>query len=320
MSNRTEDLARYAALIARLRQGRPEWLVGYAPVSEATVRAAEQRMGYRLPPFLRWLYTQVGNGGFGPGKGFTLMGIDGGTASRSRWFPGYDADDPARPRTLEDVVPRGGPEHEEGWDLPAEVEQALLRHPYDYVVFPCGTSRMATVEISTPSGGLEWWEMDLRTGRIFWRMVTSYASDLEEGAGAMPPGHDCLHATSCYYASLEEFFEQQLAGNAWPTDLDVDGTEHQPQCLGMARPQGFVSFVPFGLPRTVALWERLLRGDLVSRRELTMSTMSIREPHEACQPLLMPHSCILSGPGSAPNNLSSLPSSSFLILHRPHPT
>jgi hypothetical protein len=49
MSNRTEELARYAALIARLRQQRPEWLVGYAPVSEATVRAAEQRMGYALP-------------------------------------------------------------------------------------------------------------------------------------------------------------------------------------------------------------------------------------------------------------------------------
>lgn len=44
--------------------------------SAARVAAAEARLGLRFPPLLRRLYTEVANGGFGPGYG--LLGIEDG--------------------------------------------------------------------------------------------------------------------------------------------------------------------------------------------------------------------------------------------------
>lgn len=38
-----------------------------SPVTEAQLQAAEALLGFSLPPLLRALYTQVANGGFGPG-------------------------------------------------------------------------------------------------------------------------------------------------------------------------------------------------------------------------------------------------------------
>jgi hypothetical protein len=46
------------------------------PLGEATLVKAEARIGRRLAPFLRALYRQVGNGGFGPSYG--LLGLVGG--------------------------------------------------------------------------------------------------------------------------------------------------------------------------------------------------------------------------------------------------
>jgi hypothetical protein len=46
------------------------------PASEAAVRAAERRLGFRLPETLREIYLTVANGGFGPGYG--VMGVEGG--------------------------------------------------------------------------------------------------------------------------------------------------------------------------------------------------------------------------------------------------
>jgi hypothetical protein len=48
----------------------------YPPVKMAVVEAAETKMGFRLPPLLRELFTQVANGGFGPGYG--IFGLEGG--------------------------------------------------------------------------------------------------------------------------------------------------------------------------------------------------------------------------------------------------
>lgn len=44
--------------------------------TSATVEAAEHRLGASLPPVLRRLYIEIGNGGFGPGYG--ILGLDGG--------------------------------------------------------------------------------------------------------------------------------------------------------------------------------------------------------------------------------------------------
>src|SRR4051812_8344796 len=45
------------------------------PVTPEALAAAEAKLGFPLPPLLRALYTQVGDGGYGPGRG--LDHLDG---------------------------------------------------------------------------------------------------------------------------------------------------------------------------------------------------------------------------------------------------
>lgn len=55
----------------------------YPPTTLDRVEAAEKELGFALPPLLKRLYIEVGNGGFGPEYG--LAGIDGcGTNKASR--------------------------------------------------------------------------------------------------------------------------------------------------------------------------------------------------------------------------------------------
>jgi hypothetical protein len=48
----------------------------FAPATAQQVETTEQILGFSLPPLLKALYTQIANGGFGPGTG--LRGIAGG--------------------------------------------------------------------------------------------------------------------------------------------------------------------------------------------------------------------------------------------------
>lgn len=48
----------------------------FAPATKDQLQATEQALGFALPPLLRAVYTQVANGGFGPGEG--LIGVQGG--------------------------------------------------------------------------------------------------------------------------------------------------------------------------------------------------------------------------------------------------
>jgi hypothetical protein len=48
------------------------------PVSEEAMQVAEAQLGFSLPPLVRTLYTEVGDGGFGPGYGvIRLSGYEG---------------------------------------------------------------------------------------------------------------------------------------------------------------------------------------------------------------------------------------------------
>lgn len=56
---------------ARIAEGQPcdnpdEWLEPQPLVSPSDLERAEARLGFRLPELLRRLYTEIGNGGFGP--------------------------------------------------------------------------------------------------------------------------------------------------------------------------------------------------------------------------------------------------------------
>jgi hypothetical protein len=50
----------------------------FPPATDLVVEATENELGFKLPPLLSQLYTQVGNGGFGPGYG--IFGLEGGYA------------------------------------------------------------------------------------------------------------------------------------------------------------------------------------------------------------------------------------------------
>jgi hypothetical protein len=50
--------------------------LAFPPATEQQLKATERQLGFSLPPLLRLLYTQIANGGFGPGYGIT--GVIGG--------------------------------------------------------------------------------------------------------------------------------------------------------------------------------------------------------------------------------------------------
>jgi hypothetical protein len=45
----------------------------YPPTSNNVLDATEQALGFSLPAFLRRLYTEVGNGGYGLGMAFSVL-------------------------------------------------------------------------------------------------------------------------------------------------------------------------------------------------------------------------------------------------------
>jgi len=48
----------------------------YRTVTEGETHNAENELGFSIPPLLKGIYQEVGNGGFGPGYG--ILGIKGG--------------------------------------------------------------------------------------------------------------------------------------------------------------------------------------------------------------------------------------------------
>ena len=69
--------------------------IGRSPVAptlrKQEVARAERQLGFQLPELLRRLYTEVGNGGFGPGYG--IYGLDKVTGDEERsLIEGYEID------------------------------------------------------------------------------------------------------------------------------------------------------------------------------------------------------------------------------------
>jgi len=48
----------------------------YPPATRDAIDTAEKALGFSFPPLLRQIYTEISNGGFGPGYG--LLGLEGG--------------------------------------------------------------------------------------------------------------------------------------------------------------------------------------------------------------------------------------------------
>lgn len=65
--------------LIRELKGRDDFIVAsHAPMTASQLRSTEAALGFSLPPFLRQLYAEVGNGGFAPGYG-VMGGSDGFT-------------------------------------------------------------------------------------------------------------------------------------------------------------------------------------------------------------------------------------------------
>lgn len=98
-----ELLQRLAALRRRFFRPRVKqsFVLEIAPrASEETLVETEQRLGFGLPPLLRRIYAEIGNGGFGPGYG--LIGAIGGAVDDRgdtivEAYLGRAAPDPSEP-------------------------------------------------------------------------------------------------------------------------------------------------------------------------------------------------------------------------------
>jgi hypothetical protein len=77
-----------------------------APATPEEVAAAEAALGFALPPLLRRLYREVGNGGFGPGYALLPLTGDGRTAV-AEYGPPEDFPHEDRPRGVLPVLDWG---------------------------------------------------------------------------------------------------------------------------------------------------------------------------------------------------------------------
>ena len=71
LNERAHDPKRAADEVGSVRdaKGRPVPRIAFPPATEEQIAGAEERLAFSLPPLLRQVYLEVGNGGFGPGAG-----------------------------------------------------------------------------------------------------------------------------------------------------------------------------------------------------------------------------------------------------------
>lgn len=79
---RTRDYERWyvpgrkTCVVLRPEEYGQEPTLAFLPATKQQIRRTEQQLGFPLPPLLSLLYTQIANGGFGPGYG--IIGAAGG--------------------------------------------------------------------------------------------------------------------------------------------------------------------------------------------------------------------------------------------------
>jgi len=163
----------------------------FPPATPAAIEATEQALGFVLPPFLRQLYLEVGNGGVGPGYG--LSGVPGGTVADT----GYH---------IVDLY--------QGFSAVREADQ-VWRWPERLLpVCHLGCAMYACVDCSSPSGAVTWWEPNPREdGEPLDRFLIPVASSLEDWLWAWVHDEDWM--TIAYEASplkrwLDEYYSQPV--------------------------------------------------------------------------------------------------------------
>jgi hypothetical protein len=196
------DRGHYRALLAQLRaRDRSKSQIGlYPPATEEQLRLTEERLGFSLPPALRLLYQEVGNGGDVFGNGCPLNGVVGGFPGAKTWS---DA------RTIDLTVSRSG------WRLNELVAAALRRYTGSYVQCEGEPDHFITVwDMYSISLDLDGW-----TGLLYLRGCGDDVHSYLVGQGLTPPpgsDHWYMQTISFYASSVEEWIERMLNGGLWP--------------------------------------------------------------------------------------------------------
>ncbi len=129
----------------------------YPPATERALQAAEQSLGFPLPPLLCQIYREVGNGGLGPGYG--LIGVAGGAADNGQTiadlYHGYRTPDPDDP----------------AWQWPAQLVPLA----------DLGCAMYACIDCSVAEGPITWFEPNPReAGEPLHLFLIPVAATLED--------------------------------------------------------------------------------------------------------------------------------------------
>jgi hypothetical protein len=145
-----DDEARYRALCERIRAWHQEHDVplNYPPATEEQVRQTEAELGVPLPPLLRMLYTEVGNGGYLLSLDYPFFGVG------NSWPDTFSDDYGRKVRRLS----------RSGWQLHPCMAQALKHFP-DYMALS-DTCPEGFLILSDRGCGTSL-ECELPTGRIY---------------------------------------------------------------------------------------------------------------------------------------------------------
>ncbi len=179
---------RYAALCRRIREECPAIWLAYPPATGEQFQATEQVLGFPLPPFLRLLYREVGNGGFGP-PGIDFLGVLGGRYEEGVFDPLID---------------------QSSLRINKSVADALAHLPGAYILVDELPAQLVPIAYDGCDGSL------LLDGKTNFVYRETYGGDLEtyliarDGAA---PAHASEHSISMFHHianSLEEIVDRWL--------------------------------------------------------------------------------------------------------------
>ena len=100
--------------------------LAFDPASAEAIGAAEESLDFALPPFLKRVFCEIGNGGFGPGQG--LLGVAGGATDEH----GNSLVD------LYDSLSAPNPE-DPGWNWPSHLVPLCLWGDLTYSCVDCSS-------------------------------------------------------------------------------------------------------------------------------------------------------------------------------------
>ncbi len=122
-----------------------------SPASHAEIAEAEARLGFALSPFLRRLYCEVGNGGFGPGYG--LFPLDTGNSDMDSIVTAYTA---MRAMTQREIDENWADEDDKPSLWPARVLMVCDWGCNIYSLVNCASSDLQVLRMDSNESFSEW--------------------------------------------------------------------------------------------------------------------------------------------------------------------